>query len=138
MKTLIAAGLSLAIAATAAPAFAKGGGSDQDGDGRISLQEFQAKQEHQFQRLDKDGNGQVSRAEYDRKLERKMKHKAANGAARSGKRGGGKDRFAKLDLNGDQVLTMDEFRQSVEKRFARRDRDGQGYITPAQGKHASR
>lgn len=133
MKTFIAAGLSLAIAATAAPALAKGGkNADQNGDGRISMEEYQAKAEHQFQRLDRDNNGQVSRAEYNRKLERKMSRKAGDGSAHSRKRGG-KDRFAKLDLNGDQVLSMDEYMRSIEKKFARRDRGGQGYITPGHG-----
>jgi len=140
MKTLIAAGLSLAIAASAAPAFAKGAKStDQDGDGRISMQEFQAKHERLFQRLDRDSDGQVTRAEFDRKAARKMSRKTSNGEQASGKgKRGGKDRFAKYDVDGDGALTRDEYLAHSEKQFQRRDRDGQGFITPSAEKRASR
>lgn len=72
---------------------------DTDGDGLVSLQEFQAAGEARFAQLDADGDGYVSKAEFD------ALHMA---------------RFSALDANGNGVIDADE-------RPARRGlRDGKG------------
>lgn len=87
----------------------RGGGMlqrlDTDGDGLLSLQEFQAPNDARFASLDADGDGSISAEEF------KARHMA---------------RFSALDANGDGVIDADERPQ----RKGRRDGCGKGYDKP--------
>jgi Ca2+-binding EF-hand superfamily protein len=114
MKTvLFAAAAALLMAGAAAPAFAGEKGKarfDTDGDGRMSVQERQAKKVGKLMRLDRDGDGRISHAEYQVMIQR---------ASQKGR--GGKDKFAKLDLNRDGFVTHDEIADRLQRKFARTD-----------------
>jgi hypothetical protein len=128
MKTLLfAAATALLVAGAAAPAFAGQKGKarfDADGDGRMSVQERQSKKISKLMRLDRDGDGRISHAEYSVMIQR---------ASQKGR--GGKDKFAKLDLNRDGFVTHEEIADRLARKYARADQGAgraQGYDAPDQ------
>lgn len=97
---------------------APGGGMlqrlDTDGDGLLSLQEFQAAGEARFASLDADGDGRVSAEEFA-----------------AGRRGPGRAEAGRAD--GPRAEHRAERMQQVrEQRFASLDADGDGYINRAE------
>jgi Ca2+-binding EF-hand superfamily protein len=66
---------------------------DTDGDGAISLAEFQANTETRFNELDSDGDGVITQADFDAKREEMRE-------AASERRGNGLVRFADSNLDG--------------------------------------
>ena len=129
MKTLLFAAAALIAVGAAAPAFAGEKGKarfDANGDGAMSMQERQSKKMTRLMRLDRDGDARISHAEYSVMSQR---------AAQKG-RGGGKDKFAKLDLNRDGFVTQDEIADRLARKFARAG-NGAG-VAPAYGAAAGR
>ena len=90
---------------------------DTDGDGVVSFTEFQARSEERFARLDADGDGLLTREELGRR-------------GRDGRRGLG---LAEADTDGDGAISFSELQAArpevTEERFARMDRNGDGVIT---------
>ena len=62
-------------------------------------------------RLDRDGDGRISHGEYSAMIQRR----------RASKGRGGKDKFAKLDLNRDGFVTQDEIADRLARKYARVD-----------------
>lgn len=106
---LIAGGLLMATGVT----LAKPSGDDffkkfdQNGDGSISVNEFNSNLDGSFKRIDSDGSGSFDKSEFkqhsqQRKAEYKQKKKASHAIKKQAK-------FAALDKNSDGFLTKGEF-----------------------------
>lgn len=95
----------------------RGGGMlqrlDTDGDGMVSLQEFQAAGEARFAQLDADGDGRISAEEFS-----------------AGQRGPG--RKAGEDYGPRAEHRAERMQQFREQHFANMDADGDGYISKAE------
>ena len=114
------------------PGMGPGGGAcmmmldwfDEDGDKKITLEEFRGGQEDRFVEVDKDGDGKITIEEFEAapkpgrqaRLQRMFQRLDANAdgtlsreelAARS------EARFQSMDTNGDQVITADELQQAM-------------------------
>lgn len=130
-------------AAMTAPALAEKGerGSrmldrfDTDGDGRISMSEFQPPRAGaMLERADTNEDGMVTLEEAEQhhqemmaeRLEQ-MKQRMDTMQARM------RDHFTEMDANGDGAVTKDEARQSA---FSRIDKDSDGFLTPEEFKDA--
>ncbi len=93
---------------------------DSNGDGVITLDEFQLPR-HREREVDLNDDGQITRAEMtehasarsEEMLERATEH------------------FTAMDLNGDDVVTADEARTAM---FNRLDKDQDGVLTPEEMK----
>lgn len=140
-KTLIASAAlaGFCLLAAGGAAFAQGGAQgggrggplgmlgryDADGDGKISLSEYETGRQAAFNRMDTDGNGALSFAEID----------AATAAA--AQRGGNmaqmmQARMAALkaaDTNGDQSISADEYKAYADAEFKKLDTNGDGFIS---------
>jgi Ca2+-binding EF-hand superfamily protein len=129
MIALTAAALSMAAMSGATHAAGpearegRGGGwmmkrFDADGDGVVSLQEFQAAGDAMFARLDADGDGRISAEEWAAtgrgRAERMAQYRAA--------------RFANLDADGDGYVSRPEFDNARMARFNALDVNGNGVI----------
>jgi hypothetical protein len=116
----------------------RGGGMfqrlDTDGDGLVSLQEFQAAGEARFASLDADGDGLISAEEFSA-------GRRGSGTAEAGKAYGPRaehraermqqfrdQRFASLDADGDGHISRAEFDQQHMARFNALDANGNGLI----------
>lgn len=130
---------ALAIAA-AATALSAGGVSaqgalsnslakmDKNSDGKVSLEEWQAGKPKQFRNFDGNKDGSVTRDEalaYYTKVVPATDRKTP--ASRV-------DALFKADANSDGVLTYNELLASGELEFKGRDKDGDGFLTPADEK----
>ena len=91
---------------------------DQDGDGRISFEEFEMRGNgrDRLKHADTDGDGNLSRAE----MQAQVAEKAGRDAERANRR------FDAGDLNKDDVITRDEGRQAA---FSKMDGNADGYIS---------
>jgi len=91
---------------------------DTDGDGAVSLPEFQAMGEERFARLDTDGDGLLTMEEL------------AAGRRHGGRRGFGP---GEIDTDGDGAVSFSELQavrpEMTEERFARLDENGDGVIS---------
>lgn len=108
---MFASAIFLAGAASAAPR------GDADGDGKLSLSEYQTAMRERLMRADTDGDGKLSLPEY---LARPAAAKAKSDPAK---------RFAKLDANADGFLDAAEMNTMAERRFAALDSDADGAIS---------
>lgn len=89
----------------------------------------QARRERMFSRLDADGDGSISRAEFDARPERRAEGEPGGG--RGGHRGGhrgGRRGGAGAELAGDGI-TRAEAQARAEARFARMDRNQDGFLS---------
>jgi Ca2+-binding EF-hand superfamily protein len=166
-RTLLAlTAVSLSIPAMAqAPRAAgaetqKGAGSwmlqryDADGDGAISLQEFQAAGDALFAQLDADGDGRINAEEFaafERRWSERARHgqraeqraerlerrpeggggrfaKRSEAHERSGHRGRDAHSFARMDADGDGYVSRAEFEDARMARFNALDVNGNGVI----------
>lgn len=82
----------------------------------LTLDTFLDKQTARIMAADTDGDGRVSRAE--------MTAAAANGKRDPARM------FDRMDANGDGYLDRGEIRAALKQRFRRMDRDGDGVVTP--------
>lgn len=134
MKTLMISAAAVLALGMAAPAMASMAKMDSNGDGKVSLQEMQAKKLAKTMRLDANGDGRLTKAEYSARMMQRYQAKGMDQARAQAKI----DKlFAKEDLNQDGVLSADEIRQATARRFARIDAQGSGYI-PATNTHRQR
>lgn len=90
---------------------------DANGDGRLSLTEFQTMSQKRFARADKDGDGKVSLEEWTARSKAKANKDPSK-------------QFSRLDANKDGQLDMTEIEALVKRRFASLDKNSDGAITP--------
>jgi hypothetical protein len=109
--TIFASILICAVAAGAAPR------GDADGDGKLSLTEFQTLAQKRLLRADKNVDGKLSLDEW-----------LARPAAAKGKTDPSKI-FTRFDANGDSLLDRAEIDALAKRRFARLDKNADGVIT---------
>jgi len=90
---------------------------DTNHDGVVSKDEFLAEASAKFAQFDTAGNGKVTAAEIE--AAPKTQERAVRTA----------DRFIKrMDTNGDGVVTQDEFVAAAKARFAKLDKNADGYL----------
>ncbi|WP_176696024.1 EF-hand domain-containing protein [Phenylobacterium immobile] len=116
MKPIILGALALLAAAGAAEAQQRGPGLDANGDGKITLQEFQASRgDRMFKRMDVDSDGKLSKAELQMMLDR-----APQGADAA---------FAALDADKDGFVIRAEADAAAAAMFGRADTDDDGALS---------
>ena len=98
---------------------------DTNGNGAISRDEANAARTAHFAEIDTDGDGVATFAEYEAHQERRRTERRQAAYNRS-------------DLNGDGVVSQDEFLTDDNQRFARADRNGDGEITQSEMREAAR
>ncbi len=118
-----------AIVMLAGPALAQTKGEaalDANGDGKVTLSEFQAVRGAQMMaRLDADKDGKLSKAEFA--AFRKPK------AGEAEKPGKGADRlWAKIDVDNDGFISKAELDSFLADRFKRMDLDNDGVLSPTE------
>ena len=138
ISALVIAGCTGMLSAQAGPG--RDGGKrglksiDKNEDGKVSLEEFtdahKARAEHRFDRIDADADGFLTADE----LQAAADHpRAKKMRKRAGKHGKTPPKFADLDADGDQSVTLDEFtsihEDRIAERFANMDEDGNGVLT---------
>jgi len=112
---------------------------DADGDGLISLQEFQAGSGQMFARLDADGDGRISAEELATagpgagRADREQRAGAGGDGARREERAARMQqhrerRFADMDTDGDGEVSQSEFDDAHLARFNALDANGNGVI----------
>lgn len=131
MKTLMIAAAALLVLGAAAPAMASMAKMDTNGDGKVSLDEMQARKLAKTMRLDSNRDGRLTKAEYSAAM---MQRYAAKGMDQARAQAKIDKVFAKTDLNHDGFISPDEIKQSTARRFAKIDAKGSGYI-PATNTH---
>jgi hypothetical protein len=111
--------LSLAIVSSALLCSAAGAAThgDTNGDGRLSLTEFQTVTLKRLMRADKDADGKLSLQEW---LARPTAAKAKNDPTKQ---------FNRLDANKDSQLDTAEIEELAKRRFAALDKNADGSIT---------
>ena len=131
MRSALIAGVAvLAFAAIATSACAqrdRGPPVDANGDGKITLAEFQASRVARTMRADTDHDGKISKAEFTAMVQKRM--------ARQGDGGEAPDidaMFDRQDINGDGFITKDEIEHAAARRFDMMDTAHQGWIAPNQ------
>ncbi len=110
MRPLITAACLLALAGPALAQTVRLAAYDSNGDGALTLSEFQSAQADTFRALDTNGDGLLTRAELDA-------------------RGLNASRILPRDSDGDGALTQAEF-LSQAPGFARADRNNDGVLGP--------
>ncbi len=130
IKLLIAAGATAALAspfilnANAFPGGGKGGKfgekfierMDTNGDGAVTQAEIDAKHAEKFAEFDANKDGQLSEAEFSalEEARRQERHKA---------------HFQRIDADGNNVVSADEFGGRSSKMFERFDKNNDGKLT---------
>lgn len=99
--------------------------SDENNDGVLTRQEFDAGRDTNFARLDANNDGQLTREE--RRAER-GEHRGRRG----GRHGGGMHSLERADANNDGNVTRDEFLARPTQMFDRLDANDDGVISTAE------
>ncbi|SIT85062.1 EF-hand domain-containing protein [Pontibaca methylaminivorans] len=111
---------------------------DADGDGTVTLEEFQQRRNAMFESMDSDGDGKLSVEEIEAEAVKRARERAEAMVERfdkdgdgflgaeemPGPRDGGERMFKWLDQDGDGVITEEEFNQAREKMRERMDKRG--------------
>jgi len=98
---------------------------DTDGDGKVSLAEYETGRQAMFARMDADNNGSISFAEIDA-MEQRME---SMGNGRGGDRMKARMEALKAaDTNGDQAVSADEYKAASDAEFKTLDTNGDGFI----------
>ena len=111
--------------------------ADTNGDGVVSHDEMLTRAQDRFAEWDTDGNGFLALEELPREMpgmgKRRMRHHESGEGDGEAKRKPTRMRFmARLDNDGDELLSLDEFTAPMIKRFKRVDADGDGAVTQAE------
>ena len=133
LKRILLAGTSAAILLALVAAGASAGkgrflrAMDTDGDGKVTVAEFEARGAERFAKIDTNGDGQLSQQE------------ARNAKAKR------REKFqAKFDTNKDGTVSPEEITAMFEERVQKHDRDGDGalsmseYLAAHKGANAAR
>ncbi len=96
-------------------------GADTNGDNAITPEEFRAKAMKRFQRFDRDGDGTINLDDLDALRKEIVDYRVRRFIHRFGGGQNGK-------------LTLEQFKEHRDKRFQRRDRNGDGVITRDEGR----
>jgi Ca2+-binding EF-hand superfamily protein len=110
---------------------------DANGDGMVSASEHAAAVTKMFSEMDANGDGNVTAAEMDAKHDRKAAAKSnmtSNDAAMDHDMHGmhdmkSADKIAKMDTNGDGVLSASEHDSGAQAMFTEMDTDGNGSLS---------
>src|SRR5476649_927878 len=131
MKSAVVAGAALlaftAIATSACAQRDRGPPIDANGDGKITLAEYQASRVTRTMRADTDHDGKISKAEFTAMVQKRM--------ARQGDGGEAPDidaMFDRQDIDGDGFITKDEIEHAAARRFDMMDTAHRGWIAPNQ------
>ncbi|HEX7915715.1 hypothetical protein [Rudaea sp.] len=89
---------------------------DSDGDGKISSAEFQAAAAARFAAIDTQGTGKITAAQIA----------AAHGAGERGEKFADRE-VAKIGSDG--TITRDQYLTAAQARFAKLDKNGDGFLT---------
>ncbi len=107
---------------------------DKNDDGKISLEEFHAREARWIERIDSDGDGAVSLEEITQHhSERAMARQAKMAAHRAKAQTALEEKFAAADTNQDGLVTGEEWRLEA---FNRLDEDDDGYLSKKELKQA--
>lgn len=130
-------GVAAMVAGTVAQAAAPGLGifsrMDGNGDGKVSLAEFQAGHAAQLGRLDGNQNGTVTIAEVDAFFAGHAGQGNANARLAQARLTG----IKAADSNGDGVVSAAEFATAGNAEFQSVDSNGDGFITAAEAQNAA-
>ena len=102
---------------------------DQNGDGMLSLEEFDSARRARFDNTDTDGNGVVSADEYAYEWEDRLDEMIEK--ERVGKMQAAREEFASLDGDDDGIVTAAEFNALGDQIFAGHDHNGDAQIDAA-------
>ncbi|MFV0276408.1 MAG: EF-hand domain-containing protein [Parahaliea sp.] len=100
---------------------------DEDGDDRVTREEFSRERQAQFARTDGNGDGGIDAKEYRREFEDRLE--AAIESHRKGQVKQTGVRFDALDRDDDGIMTFGEYQRSGHGSFKRWDTDHDGYVT---------
>jgi len=100
---------------------------DLDGDGQVSLDEFQPGRKSPFDKADKDGDGVVTLAEITEQIKSRHEQREAEKANKMAERQAKlTEHFNAMDANGDGGLSREEMKLGA---FNRMDDNQDGYIS---------
>ena len=133
--------LCAAVLLAAGPATSQGQGPgahfienwDDDGDGRVTLEEAEAKRADVFYMFDSDEDGFLDSEEYDRFDETRAADMEAQGGHAKGAMAPLEQGMSRAfnDTDGDGKVSADEFTAATGSWITQADRDGDGAVTAA-------
>lgn len=134
---LCLAALSLAACLAVSPVFAQGMGGggkrfddiDTNGDDLISSEEHAAWNESVFAAMDADGSGDLTEAEYMSVRMGPGPRAGTPGPRHDERQAAKRDRFKKMDADGDGTVSKELFLAYGIKRFEEADADKSGSLT---------
>ncbi|MBB6249786.1 EF-hand domain-containing protein [Nitrospirillum iridis] len=104
---------------------------DQNGDGVVTAQEYQAVRDNQFKALDTNGDGWVSEAEYTAEFEARLAKENVPADRKAQQLKQTHIRFVAIDLDGDQKMSREEFMASGWRMFGYHDKNGDQKVDQA-------
>lgn len=100
---------------------------DTDGDGQVSIEEFESPRRSPFGRADSNDDGIVTLEEIEERMQSRHQARELEQEERiAERRAKFTERFSTMDTDGDGGLSQDEIKQGI---FSRMDENGDGYIT---------